>query len=56
LFQFYGIAEPGVFSWRLVAFNTVSALVPALGLVLNALLVLVTVGDKSVLYMLYCTQ
>jgi hypothetical protein len=50
--KFYGITQPGVFSWQLVAFNAVNALVPAVGLVLNALLVLVTVGDKSVLYMI----
>jgi hypothetical protein len=47
LFQLYGIAHPGALSWQLVAFNTVNALVPAVGLVLNALLVIVTVGDKS---------
>jgi hypothetical protein len=52
-FQSYEIAQPGVFSWPLVAFNAVSALVPVMGLLLNALLVLVTVGDKSILCMLY---
>jgi hypothetical protein len=46
LFQFYGIAQPGVLSWPLVAFNAVNALVPAVGLFLNGLLILVTVGDK----------